>query len=305
MDAKQHVVVNLRGPKGSGKSTLVYKLLSEYGHTPVSDDLRPNARLAYVHQLPGNFFVLGNYDGGTAGSEGLAEEQLIALLRRYLERGMVFFENMKEIVLRYHEFSRELGPGRYVWAFLDTPVEQCVQNIYKRNGGKPFQEDKVRKQHRYYWNRFIPRVRELGEEVVVLDHGHAYEHLVWLLRSKGWDPVEATQASDQQIERLSSAAQGVQRTPHHDPKRGKPPSHAVPKSAATPHPEAAVWRNARMASGLSVAQLAQAVGVSKSRIYEIERGLYGSRPTTASGHLRARLLQVLAIEDPQPVVSAR
>jgi len=191
--------VNVRGCNGSGKTTLLRKLATDsrckVRTVLVSQEYKPKegkkqpagvfeemetGRLMIMHPAipvtitPDGLAILGDYTPAaatstTAGCDRIktqeaAKKALEAVAALY-DVTHVLFEGVvvSTIYGPWKEWSQQ--HGGMVWAFLDTPLDICLNRIQRRNGGKPIKEDQVAAKH-----QTIARVRQKaqldGERVV-------------------------------------------------------------------------------------------------------------------------------------------
>jgi hypothetical protein len=131
------VLINLRGTSGSGKSTVVRKLFSQYGHYPIYDLLGPRSPEAYrLDRAPfdGRVYVLGPYLAPCGGCDAVGSIDLVLeLCRAYLAKGSVIFEGLliSSMYGRVGEFLETFGKDAVI-AFLTTSRERCYQQLCKR-----------------------------------------------------------------------------------------------------------------------------------------------------------------------------
>lgn len=171
------MIVSLRGPNGSGKTTVARSLLHVGG----------NGDLVTFNGVPSHVTsegvaIVGKYGEARSGGMDTVKYQVqgrdavLAASRQYAK---VLFEGVivSTIYGPWLEVSRtireERGEG-IAWAFLDTPLEVCLERIYERNGGKPIKEDQV--EHKW---RMIRRMRhkalDAGEAVFDIPHEASVE----------------------------------------------------------------------------------------------------------------------------------
>jgi hypothetical protein len=143
-------VINVRGTSGSGKTTVIRgvmgagvttKLFGEpepdgslFGKTPTTPEAY---RVEPQHQPPDGrpFFVIGSYEAVCGGCDAIhTQDEICARVRRYAAQGHVLMEGllMSHLFSRYAALDRELQPTPYIWAFLDTPLELCIERVEKR-----------------------------------------------------------------------------------------------------------------------------------------------------------------------------
>ena len=187
------MIVNLRGPSGSGKSYVGHQLLEIFGGEELYE-LGWNKRSPRLvgYKLPDNFYLLGSYRAKGGGLDTLSPHDrsaLLPLIERYAAMGHVFFEALviSSTVPAYVEIAKR-ATQPFVFAFLDTPIDLCIQRIYQRNGGKPIKEDAVRGHHKYM-KRIEQRLREAGMFTMGIDHEDSVQQVVKVFRDWGdWRP---------------------------------------------------------------------------------------------------------------------
>lgn len=142
------MIVNVRGTHGSGKSTVVTKFLKKYNHVAI----RPKGSKkpeAYDCDTPfGKVYVIGSYENECGGCDGIQPyDRIIPLIQKYAELGHVLFEGAL-ISNNYGticKMSLDYGDD-FVFAFLDTPLDVCIERIIKRRTErgnlKPFDPNK-------------------------------------------------------------------------------------------------------------------------------------------------------------------
>lgn len=170
--------INVRGCNGSGKTTLLRDLCRDplckvvLCHVPENE-----GKPIPVTYAPGGIAVIGDYTPAAAGSTtaGLdriktqaAAKAVIQLVGRDPEVKVVLFEGVvvSTIYGPWAEWSR--ANGGMIWAFIDTPLEICLQRIQQRNGGKPIKEDQVADKHRTI-ARVVEKAKADGEDVRILN----------------------------------------------------------------------------------------------------------------------------------------
>lgn len=151
------LVVNLRGTNGSGKSTLVRRMLREYRHTKfMGQCLTRRARrrkkgeqvlgyrIPFADQFAADWpglehplCVVGPYEPDRAqGCDTVpTQDEIHARALKMSERGHVLWESYihSDLFTTPDEFAREnFQEGRAVFAFMDTPEEECIRRVYDR-----------------------------------------------------------------------------------------------------------------------------------------------------------------------------
>lgn len=143
-------IINLRGCNGSGKSTAARALLaagaSEIELAPYTTP-RGQRRAVLGYYVPAlDLVVVGPYRTECGGCDAVKTQDLVCDSVRLAagHASNVFFEGVivSTLFSRYLSLSEEVGG--MTWAYLDTPIEVCLERIQRRNGGSPIKEDLVR-----------------------------------------------------------------------------------------------------------------------------------------------------------------
>lgn len=173
------MIVNIRGTNGSGKSTLIRQFMERYEATPLHD--ANGKEEGYECNGGSNAYVVGRYTTACGGCDTIKTQQETKdRVDRYAVRGNVLFEGIlvSTIYGPWLQFSRERGG--MLWAFLNTPLDICLERIQIRNGGRPVKEDQVAGK----WSsmeRIKSRAVADGERIIVLNYRNALEELVTAL----------------------------------------------------------------------------------------------------------------------------
>lgn len=144
------MIINIRGTSGSGKSTMIHKLLAEYPHYPMERKLngwkKPKI-IGYMIDTPKHWtLVVGSYETQCGGCDSMSykgsHDDIEKLVREFMLFGNVVFEGLtiSSTLSRWQRISEE-NPGKFIWGFMMTPVEDCHQRILARNGGKEPKQD--------------------------------------------------------------------------------------------------------------------------------------------------------------------
>lgn len=196
-------IVQLRGTSGSGKTTAMRALFDHLGGMrPVKyNDSRtkvPKVRVYKAEMAKTDIYVLGDYnpERSAGGCDTIPTvQETIDLIERYGSRpySLVVFEGL----LLAHswgalgEYVHPRWGERYINAFLDTPVETCIQRVTQRRAGKGRETEgdraaKIEKNIRddYYRVELChKRVIARGGVLVDIDHKKAKRQFIKLVES--------------------------------------------------------------------------------------------------------------------------
>ncbi len=193
------MIINIRGTSGAGKSTLVRSVMEgRSARALVGEDGKTTNgyRVDYGGQSKGgpnkDLYVVGRYTTDCGGCDTVkTADRVCNLVRGYSLQGSVLFEGVivSDTYERYLKLDHELTKlgQTFVWAFLDTPVEVCIERVKARRlasgNEKPLDETNTRTR----WQR-IRRVREkarsAGRRVMDLDHRDPLPQVLELLRGE-------------------------------------------------------------------------------------------------------------------------
>lgn len=137
------MIVNVRGANGSGKSTVVRKLMVVLSPTlpqPIYGLLGPSRPEAYELSLAGvskGVFLLGPYDIPTGGCDCLRSGQVVGLLQKYYDRGHVLFEGSL-ISDHWGEVGEFMDKHieDTVLAFMSATYEECLTRLRQRRNSR-------------------------------------------------------------------------------------------------------------------------------------------------------------------------
>ena len=180
-------VLNLRGGNGSGKSTVHHWLLDNHPHEELyfANFHSRQQQLPRVWELPGKLFVIGRYG---PGADGIGFKPLAQMVQSYAPGAHVFFENVMVSgnVTSWLPCRESLPDERWIWATLDTPIEVCLERIYKRNGGAVIKEGGIIDHHNRS-KKCHQTLLDAGQEAVWVDHTNSIAQVHALLTEGGWD----------------------------------------------------------------------------------------------------------------------
>lgn len=175
------LIVNIRGCNGSGKSTIPMGMMDDpYMKTTYKHIPGRKSKLGIATVFPSYGWVaLGTYFNKTGGMDCLPNNEVIQkafwyVLKKYPEYDIImegviastisstYINLFKEAEERYHD-------RKVVILSFNTPVDVCLERIYKRNGGKPIKEDAVEMK----WNmvqRAAKKFKDAGFSTVKIDN---------------------------------------------------------------------------------------------------------------------------------------
>ena len=131
------MIISIRGTHGSGKSSVMKALLASYDGAPLFGRLGAKKPEAYELKIEGvgaPVYILGPYANACGGCDAVQPYDIILdLLTHYAARGHVLFEGAL-VSSSYGRIGRlmEQWGRQSVFAFLPTPVEECLRRITVR-----------------------------------------------------------------------------------------------------------------------------------------------------------------------------
>jgi hypothetical protein len=173
----QPVIINVRGTHGSGKSTLMRRLMATHAAEPHEVNTRGRP-VAYVMAIPkcGDVFVIGSYENPCGGCDVIQPKSDVwPLVERFAAMGHVLFEGVL-ISTTYGAVGHgsEYYGDQFIFAYLDTPVEVCIDRVRQRRRAKgnlkPFNPELLKQKHALIKRQVRKFAVEHGRRVVILDH---------------------------------------------------------------------------------------------------------------------------------------
>ncbi len=180
------MIVKLHGTSGAGKTTLARAFLKN----PVPFKNEKGKIEGYRCEGPfgGALYILGSYENVCGGCDGLSASRQIELLHEYAPKGDLIYEG-----LLASEYYGKLGEAseRYrrdhVFAFLDTPIELCIERVKARRivmgNNKPFNEVNTRERIKKI-EALKRKLIFMGRPVVTLNYETAEMQLRALLKGE-------------------------------------------------------------------------------------------------------------------------
>jgi hypothetical protein len=184
----RHLVINIRGWSGSGKSTIIQKLLQKF----VDRAIRDVNKKVYGYRLSfrnPSTRVVGPYTDRGGGCDCIHPVSRIEeIIRDFAKRGNVIWEGqmVSTIAGRWVELAKSMPECHFIFLVLDTSLERCLKRIKKRREArgnfKPFNPKPSNLKH-YQEARFSsPRnLRNGGMDVRIINHKQAYQYILHLL----------------------------------------------------------------------------------------------------------------------------
>lgn len=147
----------------------------------------PRALYSYLPAL--NLYLIGDYSRAVAnGVDAIQPSDVVLDLARELWlKGNVAFEGaiFSTFYGRMVALSYDIGPGNYLWCFLDTPLALCRERVTIRNRGKKFTSTDDTVGDKFYTGlRQASTLAAMGEDVRWLRHETAYEELLGLIKER-------------------------------------------------------------------------------------------------------------------------
>jgi hypothetical protein len=181
-------IVKIHGTSGSGKTTAVRDLMEFADQVlPIGPVKRPEAYKMITSHLSQPVFILGPYENTCGGMDCITSvDDQIALIHKYAERGHVVYEGL--LLSTYYGrlgVAMERYGSNHYWAFLDTPIEVCIERIKQRRlaagNVKPLNEENTRKRMKPI-EALKLKVKARGFPVVHLQYDdRPGEHMLMLL----------------------------------------------------------------------------------------------------------------------------
>lgn len=178
-------ILRLNGTHGSGKSTVAYRLLRKYRHSVHQDrSAGPKATkpLGYIVDLyPGKqLYIVGPYTTACGGCD--AVQPFADIWPRVDEASALYDHVLFEGALQSTTYgaqgkaSEQMGAD-FVFAFLDTPLEECVRRVNQRRlerGVGPLTDTKNIDAKWHTINRLREKLEQgivgAGQRTAIIDH---------------------------------------------------------------------------------------------------------------------------------------
>lgn len=131
------LVVKIGGCNGSGKTSLVRALIAQLAMQPLPHPTKPKRIHAYVGKIgKRKVYVLGSYVNACGGMDTIScKHERLAMVKQFTlsKKDIVIFEGL--ITGKTYGALGALSDeqhGRWIYAFMDTPFEKCVERVLQR-----------------------------------------------------------------------------------------------------------------------------------------------------------------------------
>lgn len=188
------MIINLRGPCGAGKSTLVRRVMELYNRSLTRREEGRKQPLGYLLTLKGDeskkLAVIGHYESPCGGSDTISPySKLFDLVRmsavRYdtLYEGLLISEDTKQTRM----ILNALPSVEYHSIFLDTPLETCFEAIASRRAESARKSDKPLDRENI--TRKWEGLRRTHSKMSSMQLQHANLHLHWADREGAYELI--------------------------------------------------------------------------------------------------------------------
>lgn len=183
------MIINIRGTHGSGKSTIVKRFLDKFEPEELGDNPKKPEGYELDLGLNRNLLVVGSYKTACGGCDGIQPyADIWPRVLDYSNYGHVLFEGAL-VSSSYGNIGRasEQFGNEFVFAFLDTPLDVCLERIVerrrKRGNTKPL--DPKNTEHKYNSiQKSINKIQnEFNRRVEIVDYKNAYEQILRMFQN--------------------------------------------------------------------------------------------------------------------------
>lgn len=183
-----NLIVNIRGTHGSGKSTVIRTMMSRYGAERLGKGKRPDGYRINLPDIKSPLYVVGPYETACGGCDAIQPYALIwPRVEEYAALGHVVFEGAL-VSSSYGNIGRasEAYGNRFVFAFMDTPLQVCLDRVASRRKARGDDRPLDPKNTTVKYNnvlRSIPTIRAAGRRLVTIDHRFPVHNVLRLFRA--------------------------------------------------------------------------------------------------------------------------
>lgn len=169
------MIIDIRGTNGSGKSYPIHKLLEQFLTTEVKRQIWDTTCGEQVETTliePIDLALVGSYRTNCGGADEVTKQDAIVEVLRALNQRhkVVVVEGsiVASVYARWEALAREMD-DKYIFMFLDTPVEECIASVRKRRldkgNFKPFNPEQTLIPRHEAIQRLKDRLIEAGRNV--------------------------------------------------------------------------------------------------------------------------------------------
>ena len=194
-------IVNIRGANGSGKSTVVRRILEFYGEGTVEAFTPPGRKrpLYYTCERVGYvpLKILGGYETPTGGCDTILDVSVVFdLAKTFADAG---FDVLYEGILAQHSAPRllELHKAYNVTVIvLTTPIEDCVESVRQRRRDRGDERELDPTNVQKEFKSVLSSTRRLqgeGVKILKLDREAAFAQVKAILEDPAYHQCEDCQ----------------------------------------------------------------------------------------------------------------
>lgn len=185
------MIINIRGTHGSGKSTVVKTILDRYESDVESsnDKGKPNNYIVSIPWLKRKLYVIGSYVTACGGCDGIQPyTEIWPRIEKFAELGHVMLEGAL-VSSSYGNIGRasEIYGDDFVFAFMDTPIEVCIERIRQRRlskgNDKPLNPANTIKKFEAVERSIRIITKDKCRNVVMIDHRRAVSQVLGILKN--------------------------------------------------------------------------------------------------------------------------
>ena len=126
-------IVQIRGTSGSGKTYTARQIMTRLG---VEREERNRENQIVWYDLNQGVTLIGKYETACGGCDTIKTQDEIVdrVLTNYSRGRHVVFEGLliSQIYDRYAALAKNMGPQTYAFAYLDTPLDKCIEQVNAR-----------------------------------------------------------------------------------------------------------------------------------------------------------------------------
>lgn len=170
-----HKIIKIHGCSGAGKTTAVRLLLNDAVFRTVLMTPKDKIEAYLLECVVGNVVVLGSYQNNCGGMDTVSKaSDAMDMVKKYQRVGHVVHEGLLQSTYygAMGKDSVQYGDN-YVYAFLDTPLELCLERVVARRAANEsknkFDPQLTTDKHRTI-ERLKAKLPAMGHRVVTLRH---------------------------------------------------------------------------------------------------------------------------------------